>query len=93
MITLNDKYKIEPENMNGWKLIFTDKRKNKKDELVEYVDIWYYASIKDCLTKFLDNCLSDCSSAQEILNKIGQCEKEIAKVPNVISSGGKLKLL
>lgn len=93
MIVLNDKYRIEPDNVSGWKLILTEKRKNKEDKITEYTDMWYYASLKDCLTRFLDRCLSDCSTAQEILNRIEQCEKEISKVPNIISTSGELKIL
>lgn len=78
-MNLNENWSIRFDE-NNTILVFKTERLNKKGELVEVKDDFYYPSIKTALTGFLNKTIEGVETAKELLVRIEQVEKIISNI-------------
>lgn len=77
---LDKNYRLENDS-NNWTLIFEEDRKKEDGTKYLFQDtIGYYPKMKMALSKYLDSCLKECSTGQEIFDEIARVEKVIIKI-------------
>lgn len=79
---IDDNYKIRTDG-SGTILIFEEKRQREKDgKMVDFIftDQWFYLNIEQCLRKYLDLRIEQCSDVSEILAKIEQTREFITNL-------------
>ena len=79
---IDDNYKIRTDGA-GTILIFEEKRQRERDgKMVDFIftDQWFYLNIEQCLRKYLDLRIEQCSDVKEILAKIEQTREFITNL-------------
>ena len=79
---IDDNYKIRTDGV-GTILIFEEKRQREKDgKMVDFIftDQWFYLNVEQCLRKYLDLRIEQCSDVKEILAKIEQTREFITNL-------------
>lgn len=83
-LSLDDKYRIETDDNNVVLQFFENRiRKNKKTKLeeeYEYVESFYYPSIKTALKAYLNKALKECKTTTHILSELKRVECIIDKI-------------
>lgn len=77
-ITLNQNYKVTSDS-NNWILNYESVRDGDDGKKITSKDTWYFSTLKDCLTRFMDMRLKDNETANNILIAISNAEQEIKK--------------
>lgn len=66
---IDDNYSIVTDAYNC-SLVFEEIKMNKKGDLKSYTKEWHYGSIRQCLEKYLDECIKPSESVQEAIKAI-----------------------
>lgn len=77
---LNETYRITKDENNVILQFHENRERNKKDgtvEVYEFVDNWYYPSVKMALKSFLNKSVDQAGSVKEVLDKIEEAERRI----------------
>ena len=85
---LNEKYRIIYDSENTI-LQFFEQRENKKKEIVEFTENFYYPSLKSALIGFLTKCTWGVDDAKEVLRLLNEVELIINKIKNEFRSNRK----
>jgi len=74
---LSENYEVVQEDSNNTTLVFTEERvrkdKNKEDVIYTHTDKWYFVSLQQALTKYLNKVIYD-SSVENVLKRIKEVE-------------------
>lgn len=79
---IDDNYRINTDEA-GTILIFEETRQREKDgKEVDFLftDQWFYLNIEQCLRKYLDLRIEQCSDVKEILAKIEETREFITNL-------------
>ena len=74
---LDNNYSLEGEKYQ-WTLSYESETKTAENgKKYTSKDNWYYRSIDDALTKYVDECLKPCESVKEVLQRIAELKETI----------------
>lgn len=87
-ITLDENYYIDISELNFTLSYRREKevqKKNKETGVEETKTVteksdWYFPNIQGCLRKYLDESARECSSIEEVLNKISSVHETIKRI-------------
>lgn len=93
MIRLNEDYTIEPDTY-GWALIRSEHREPENGTPYIFQEKWYFATIEQCLKKFIDSELKSEESINAVLDKLNELHETLkALCPRIFIVDGKIKIL